>query len=342
MQGRRPSACHESCFGVHVSRRRFLGGIAAGLAALAAPQAASAGEVRAFPPPPPVRSPIEGAIDFHVHSAPDVFGRNVTDIEVAQAAAAAKMRAIVLKNHVTMTADRAYLASKAVPGLQIFGGIVLNRAVGGINSDAVEWMFRMEGKLGKTVWMPTFDADHHLKTRKEPGDGIKAAKNGTLLPETEAVLKVIARENLVLHTGHLSPAEVQTVIKRARELGVNNLAVTHVMAEVPGMSMEQMKAAAEAGAYLELIYLSALMGPNAHMAWMRASRGVSISEMAQAVKAIGAQHFILSTDLGQAGNPIHPDGYKLLVAGLTAEGISTEEIDMMMKRNPGKLLGLEV
>jgi hypothetical protein len=335
------SSCYESCFGVHFSRRSFLGGVAAGLAALAAPQLASAGEVGGYPPPPPLKSPIEGAIDFHVHSAPDVFGHAVTDIEVAQAAVAAKMRAIVLKNHVTMTSDRAVLASKAVPGLQIFGGVVLNRAVGGINPDAVEWMFRMEGKLGKTVWMPTFDADHHRKVRNQPGEGIKAAKNGTLLPETEAVLQVIARENLVLHTGHLSAGEVLAVIKRGRELGVNHMAVTHAMAEAPGLSIAHMKEAATAGAYLELIYLSALIGPQAHMAWMRESKGISIKEMAEAVKAVGAEHFILSTDLGQTGNPIHPDGYKLLVAGLKGEGIGQEEIDIMMKRNPAKLLGLE-
>jgi hypothetical protein len=335
------SPCYASCFGIHVSRRRFLGGLTAGLAALASPPAASAGEVSGYPPPPPVASPIEGAIDFHVHSSPDVFGRAVSDIEVAQAAVAAKMRAIVLKNHVTMTADRAWLVSKAVPGVQIFGGVVLNRAVGGINPDAVEWMFRMEGRLGKTVWMPTFDADHHHKVRRLPGDGIMTVKNGALLPETEAVLKVIARENLVLHTGHLSPEEILALIKRGRDLGVMNMVVTHAMAEAPGMSIPQMQEAAQGGAYLELIYLSALLGPQAHMAWMRESKGVSMHDMAAAVKAVGAQHCILSTDLGQTGNPIHPDGYKLLVAGLKAEGISQEEIEVMMKRNPGKLLGIE-
>jgi hypothetical protein len=339
---RHGTSCHASCFGIHVSRRRFLGGLAAGLATLTAPQTANAGEVGGYPPPPPLGSPIEGAIDFHVHSAPDVFGRAITDIEVAQAAVAAKMRAIVLKNHVTMTADRAWLVSKAVPGLQVFGGVVLNRAVGGINPDAVEWTFRMEGRLGKTVWMPTFDADHHRKVRKLPGDGLQAVKNGTLLPEAEAVLKIIARENLVLHTGHLSPDEIMVLIKRGRELGVANIVVTHAMAEAPGMSIPQMQEAARGGAYLELIYLSALMGPQAHMAWMREAKGVSIRDMAEAVKAVGAQHCILSTDLGQTGNPLHPDGYKLLVAGLKAEGISQEQVELMMKRNPGTLLGLEV
>ena len=30
----------------------------------------------AFPPPPPKVSPAAGVIDMHVHSHPDVFGRN--------------------------------------------------------------------------------------------------------------------------------------------------------------------------------------------------------------------------------------------------------------------------
>lgn len=299
-----------------------------------------AGEVRVFPPPPPAVSPIAGAIDFHVHSAPDVFGRSVSDFEIAEIAANAGMRALVLKNHVTSTAARAFLVNQVVPNIKLFGGITLNRAVGGINPDAVEWMFRMQGGRGKVVWLPTFDADHHLKTFKEPGEGLKVAENGKVLPETEAVLKVIARENLVLNTGHVSPEETLAVIQKARELGVNNIVITHAMADVPGLSIDQLKEAAQMGAYIELVYLNHLMGPNAQLAWMRHWKQVSTEDMAKAIKEIGAEHFLLSTDLGQTGNPIHTDGYKAMIAGLKNAGITQEQLDMMMKTNPAKLLGL--
>ena len=302
---------------------------------------ATPAEVRVFPPPPPLKSPIEGAIDFHVHSAPDVFGRNMDDVDVARAALSQGMRAIVLKNHITNTADRAALAAKEVPGIEVFGGVVLNQAVGGINVAAVEWMYRMAGGRGKVVWMPTFDADHHLKTFKEKGEGIKVAKDGKVLPETEEVLKVIARENLVLHTGHVSPEEVLALVKRGKELGVKHMAVTHAMADVPGLSMAQMKEAAAMGAYMELVFLNHLMGPNAQLGWMKHWKQVSIADMAKAVKEVGAKHFILSSDLGQTGNPIHPDGYKILVVGLKKEGISEHDLDLMMKKNPARLLGLD-
>jgi hypothetical protein len=77
------------------------------------------------------------------------------------------------------------------------------------------------------------------------------------------------------------------------------------------------------------------------MSWMQHSKHLSFADMANAIKTVGAQHFILATDLGQTGNPIHPDGYKLLVAGLKKEGVTQDEIDLMMKKNPAKLLGLD-
>ncbi len=300
----------------------------------------AAEKASAFPPAPPKVSPIEGAIDFHVHSAPDVFGRNVNDLEVARAAARAGMRALVLKNHITITADRAALASSEVPGIEIFGGIVLNKAVGGINPIAVEWMHRIEGGRGKVVWLPTFDADHHKKTFGS-GAGITLTENGKVKPAVDEVLKIIARENLVLHTGHATPEETLAVIKRAKALGVKNIAVTHAMADVPGLSLAQLKQAAEMGAKLELVFLNHLMGPQAHLGWMRHWKQISITDMAEAIKAVGAEHFILSSDLGQSGNPIHPDGYKRLVTGLKKAGVSQSDLNLMMRTNPARLLGIE-
>ena len=91
-----------------------------------------------FPPPPPKVSPAAGVIDMHVHAHPDVFGRNMDDIDLAMLAKARGMRGFVIKNHISETASRAALTMHAVPGIEVWGGIVLNSAVGGINPDAVE------------------------------------------------------------------------------------------------------------------------------------------------------------------------------------------------------------
>ena len=96
----------------------------------AATEASANTGVRGYSPPPPRVGPIRGLIDFHTHAAPDVFGRAVDDDELASLAATREMEAVVFKSHVTITADRAWLARKHVPGVKIFGGVTLNRAIG--------------------------------------------------------------------------------------------------------------------------------------------------------------------------------------------------------------------
>ena len=294
-----------------------------------------------FPPPPPKVSPAAGVIDMHVHSHPDVFGRSMDDIDVATLAKAKGMRGIVLKNHVVTTADRAALAMKVVPGIEVFGGIVLNKAVGGINPAAVEWMHRMYGGRGKIVWLPTFDSDKHVKTLvNKDGSGLVVAPGGKLTNEMEEVLKIIARENLVLATGHVHAEEVIAVARRAKELGVRNILVTHGLTNIPGLTMEQAKEAASHGAMIEVCYLQFMTGPNAPYAWMKHWSEVSGKMVAEAVKAIGAGNIVLSTDLGQQGMMTHPDGVENAIAAVKAAGVSDADIDLMMRKNPAKLLGL--
>jgi len=154
------------------------------------------------------------------------------------------------------------------------------------------------------------------------------------------VLRIVKRADLILQTGHISPDEILAVVKRAKQLGVRYVVATHAMASVPGMSLAQLKEAVAMGAYIELIYATHLMGPHAHLAWMRKWKQVSINDMAEVIKDIGAEHFILGSDLGQTGNPTPPDGMLKLVVGLKKAGLSEAQLDVMMRKNPAKLLGL--
>jgi len=295
----------------------------------------------AFPPPPPKVSPAIGVIDFHVHSHPDVFGRNMDDIDVAQLAKAKGMRGIVLKNHISETASRAALVMKVVPGIEVFGGVVLNNAVGGINPNAVEWMHRVYGSRGKIVWLPTFESDKHVKTFGKPdAKGIVVAPGGQVLPEMEAVLKIIARENLVLATGHVHPEEVIAVTKRARELGVKNIIVTHGLTNVPGLTMAQAKQVVDMGGIIEVCFLQFMAGPNAPLELLKHWTQINAKNVAQAVKELGAGGLVISSDLGQSANMTHPDGIEVAIGAMKREGISDADIDTMMRKNPAKLLGL--
>jgi hypothetical protein len=296
----------------------------------------------AFPPPPPKISPAVGVIDMHVHSHPDVFGRNLDDIDVAQLAKSRGMRGIVLKNHAAETASRAAIAMKVVPGLEVFGGVVLNKAVDGINPDAVEWMHRTYGGRGKMVWPPTFESDKHVKTFSKPDAvGLVVAPNGQVTPEMEAILKIIARENLVLATGHVHPEEVIAVVRKARELGVRNMVVTHALTSAPGLTMAQAKQATEMGAVIEVCFLQFLAGPNAPLPFLTHWTQINAKHVAQAVKELGDSSVLISSDLGQSGNMVHPDGLEAAVAAMQKEGISDTDIDTMMRKNPARLLGLQ-
>src|ERR1700752_5508454 len=114
-----------------------------------------------FTPLRPARAQtLTGAIDIHAHSDPDGTPRSIDAIDLAKLAKSRGMRAIVLKHHYEPTASLAYIVRKEVPGIEVFGGISLDRQVGGINPSAVEYMAHVKGGFGRVVWMPTYDSEH--------------------------------------------------------------------------------------------------------------------------------------------------------------------------------------
>ena len=274
---------------------------------------------------------LTGVVDIHVHSDPDSVPRSIDAIDAAKLARSRGMRALVLKNHYEPTASLAYLVRKEVPGIELFGGIALNRTVGGVNPAAVERMPRVKGGWGRVVWMPTFDAENQVRFSKENRPFVSVSKNGQLLPQVREVFALIAKNKLSLATGHSSAQEDLLLIRAAKDLGITRIVVTHGMLPPVKMTIDQMKQAAAMGAYLEFVY-NALIGPN---------KLFEVPQYAAAIRAVGPEHCILSSDLGQAGNPLHPDGLEAFFKGLRGQGFSAAEIDRMSKTNPAKLLGME-
>ena len=285
-------------------------------------------------------NPLAGVIDFHVHSGPDSFTRSITDVEIARIARANKMGALVLKNHFTMTADRAWLAER-LTGQRCYGGIVLNRAVGGLNVAAVERMLTFTGDRGKVIWLPTFDAENHVRFFKEDRPAVVVTKNGELVPELQPIFRVIAQNDLVLETGHSSAEECLLLIKGAKAAGVKKIVVTHAMADPIGMDLGQLKEAASLGAKMECVWMTNLTGKNSHLASMRHWKKITSEDYARTIRVVGAEHFILASDLGQYLNPIPTDGIKAFILDLAAAGFSEKEIDLMCRRTPASLLGME-
>ncbi|MDQ6700156.1 MAG: hypothetical protein M3Z36_08215, partial [Acidobacteriota bacterium] len=111
---------------------------------------------------------------------------------------------------------------------------------------------------------------------------------------------------------------------------VEHIVVTHAMLAPSLMPIADMQQAAKLGAYIEFVY-NALIGPN---------KMFEIKQYVEAMRQIGPDSCIVSSDLGQAGNPLHPDGLIKFLSELKDHGLSLGEIDKMAKTNPAKLLGL--
>jgi len=273
---------------------------------------------------------LAGTIDIHVHSDPDNRPRSIDAIDVAKLARARGMRAIVLKNHYDPTAALAYIVRKEVPGIEVFGGIDLNLTVGGMNPIAVEHMTEVSGGWGRFVWMSTFDAENQVRYSKENRPFVSVSRNGALLPEVKQVIAVIAKHGLVLATGHVSPEEGLMMLREGRSQGVQRMVVTHAMNDPVLMNVSQMQDAAKLGAFIEFVGGSLAS----------ADAQARMDRFADAIRKIGPEFCILSSDLGQKGNALPPDGFAAFLAALRSKGFTQPEVDRMSKRNPAQLLGL--
>lgn len=273
---------------------------------------------------------LAGSIDIHVHSEPDDRPRSIDAIDVAKLAKMRGMRGIVLKNHYDPTAGLAFIVRKEVPGIEIFGGIDLNLTVGGMNPVAVEHMTKITGGWGRIVWMSTFDAENQVRYSKENRASVSVSRNGELLPEVKQIITLIAKNNLVLATGHVSADEALMMFREGRRQGAQHMVATHAMNAPILMTIPQMQEAAKLGAFLEFVGGSIAA----------ADAPARMDRFAEAIRKVGPEFCILSSDLGQRGNALPPDGFGAFLVALRSRGFSEQEISRMAKENPARLLGL--
>ncbi len=280
---------------------------------------------------------VRGSVDMHLHPGPDVFPCRVDALEAARQAGQAGMRAIVIKNHSYPTTPLAIMLKQLVPEVRIFGSICLDYEVGGLNADALEKHAQMGAKV---VWMPTFSSTNsRAKMRKLgiklEGEGFSILDpHGKLVPEVHRVLEIVKANRMVLASGHMSPAETFALVDRALRVGIEKVVITHpldVEFVEHALNLEELQRLAGMGAYIEQTFVTMLPTEFCH----------DPKHRGETVKAIGVDHCIMSTDLGQYWNPPPAEGLRLFIATLLRIGISEKEIEVMAKRNPAKLLDLD-
>lgn len=291
------------------------------------------------------RDLVRGAYDLHVHTGPDLLLRSASDLELARRCREVGLAGFVIKSHYVPTAPRAALARAVVPGVHVMGSIVLNSAVGGMNTMAVEIAAREGARI---AWMPTFDTYNEmfgppsrLPLEKRPQwarlqqemreQGVQSEpvrvvdENGLVLPETQSVLRAIAAHDLILATGHLNRNEIFAVVEAAQAAGVRQIIVTHPEYPAENLSAEDQLALGQRGVWLERCFTTPYTGK---VAW---------EQMYANIRASGPEHSFLSSDLGQPTNPPIEDGLALMADQLLAAGFSEEEIYTMAVTNTVRL-----
>ena len=279
---------------------------------------------------------LQGVIDMHIHSAPDVRQRKLDDLEIAEAAVERGIRAVVIKSHMVPTVDRATLVNKMVrerygdaTDFEMFGGVVLNRSVGGINP----WVAEAALELGaKVVWLPTNTSENHNAKTGKTG-GVAVTDGNRVVGAMKDVFSLVNDYDAVLATGHISADECFVVAEAARNAGVRKLVITHPEFWIVGMTPEQMaKIVSEYGVLLESVFAQPIGGGE----YKR-----NLPDNVVNMKAIGPEHFIVSTDGGQMQNPPWYETIGLYVDYLYEAGFSKEEIVRMTHTNAAEILGIE-
>jgi predicted metal-dependent TIM-barrel fold hydrolase len=276
---------------------------------------------------------MNGLIDLHCHSGVGATSTRVYDIlDMAKQAAEVGQRAIVSKAHNVPTNRCSAIAQKShnewakennKRAVDLFGGVVLNYAVGGLNPDAVISSYRLGGKY---VWLPTIDSAHHRKILGGKG-GIKTIDDdGKVVKELMEILYLISESEMILGICHQSTKERIMIVEEAVKMGIKKIEINHINYPLSRMTIEQAKSFAEKGAMIG-IYIEGFRPPS-----------FNIEESLKIIKEVGAKNIVIASDCGHIEFPSPVEAFRLMITELLIKGISDEDIERMVKINPEFLL----
>lgn len=278
---------------------------------------------------------LTGAIDFHVHAAPSLVERAQPDLELGRDAIEAQMRGIVIKSHAFPTIDRIASVNRALDAPILHGGITLNGPVGGLNVDAVQAALELGAAV---VWLPTVWAANHARRLRRAGQdrflGIRLPRPEEMITvsdgeevrtQVKAIIGLAAEHGATVATGHVSPREIEAVVRACRNVGVTPL-VNHPFFPVTDLSIEQQVALAEQGAVMEYCAFAIDDTPD-H----------SIPAVRDAIEQVGPDQAVLATDYGQRSNPAVP-GLSDFAEAVFEAGLPRSTVRTCLTETPGRLL----
>ena len=275
----------------------------------------------------------KGSVDMHIHPGPDPNAeRPIDSAQAALIAQKAGMGGIVLKSFFYNTASDAYIIQKNLtPGFPVFGSVVIGYTTTGGLAYAARTI-ESAAKIGcKVVWFPAMDAEWCQAYLGHPGAGITILKeDGTLKDEVYDVLRVVKQYDMVVCSGHMSYEESTKMFDAAIGMGIWRMVATHPLAELSRFTLEQVQELAAKGVYIEHVYGTT----------MPRLGNLDPSDYVDCVKLVGADRTIMGTDLAQVWDTDPATGMRLFIAQMIQFGCTPEEVELMCRTNPAKLLGI--
>jgi hypothetical protein len=285
---------------------------------------------------------LTNSIDTHAHGGSDPIERLMLEDDLAYDCTDVGMRAVVIKTWYTPSASRnplvqklanRYAEERGLRPVQVFGGVTLNYAQGGLNPEAVRKCLGFPGM--KYVWMPMVDSYHHRRVIYDDwsGHGINFLDaRRRLLPEMREILRIVADNDLVLACGHYPFEDAHLLFQEAVEVGVRGMQAVHPAHIHSKHSIEQMQQQAALGVKLEVSGLGAEAFPLHESGPLYA---------AQVLAEVGADNCVYASDLGQLQNFPHIVGNRWMIKLLLAYGCTKEQLHQLFQVTPARHLGLE-
>ena len=284
---------------------------------------------------------LRGSIDLHIHGYPETLVDTGWDFAwEAKSAYDAGMRAIVCKSMHIDTAPAVYFVQQIIDKyasekeeephpFNVYGGVVLNWSVGGLNPVAAETSAKVGAKI---IWLPSHDSAHHMKVLEE-GQGIEVLdKNDDVLPELIEIFKIVAKYDIILDLCHTSTKERFIITEEAQKYGVKKILLSHPTWSNNRMTIDQMAEIARMGAYIGAYEYCEVPSFN--------SPDVDRTEVLEIIQKVGVDKIVMATDYGTMLNVPPVEGMKLYIKILRYLGVSEEKIRKMIVINPSKLLGI--
>ena len=317
---------------------------------------------------------LKGAIDIHVHPGPHLKSspRRVDPIQAAIEARDAGMRAIVFKDVFEMSNGIAWLVNRHVPDFTVYGGLMLNTVYGGMNPRAFKtaihygdgakyldfgahstyYQASKEGRVLDGKFVPLSELYPKFKT-EELDRCIRIPVDEDPGLELDEILKLLAdHPHIYMDTGHVSVEEAIRLVELKEKYGYAKVIVSSSVTKIA--TMEQLKYMAGKGALIEFTfaaYTAPTPIPLTHYyveqeyasidEGMEAVPGAGIKEVAEAIRTLGAENCIMSTDFGRYALSTPVEGLRQFITCMLDLGITADEIRTMVKTNPEWLLGLD-